>query len=400
MGCTGWYGTTTFGAAPVSLAGPGQVGYTHPMSPATTLTPGKPADVGLSAAVLERAAGLLNHALDANRISAASLTVARHGRLVLSQGFGAQRPEPGARPIDADSSFLLASITKPVTASAIMLLVDRGLISLDDPMQLHIPEFVGWDKSKIHVRDVLSHISGMPDMLPQNTRLRQAHAPISRFVDGAINTRLLFRPHTDFRYQSKGILLAAEIVERITGQRLRDFEEQVIFAPLGMTNSFLGLQGRAIEELVWCTPSMQQSAQAERWGQNSPYWRDFGCPWGGMHSTGEDLTVLLNCMLGAGAYGDTRIFSHAAATAMVSDQNPAHLGSPWGIGWALRDSRVWSFFGEQVSAATFGHVGATGTVAWADPESGLSCVCLTNMMVESGALLRRVSNTVAAAVEG
>ncbi|MDA0333983.1 MAG: serine hydrolase [bacterium] len=365
---------------------------------ADSLTPGAPADVGLSATALARAADLLTAAVDANRISAASLTVARHGRLVHRQAFGRQRPEAGARAVEADSIFLLASITKPVTACAMMLLVDRGLVSLDDPVQLHIPEFVGWDKAKIRVRDILSHISGMPDMLPQNTCLRQAHAPIGRFVDGAIHTRLLFRPHSAFRYQSKGILLAAEIVERTTGMRLRDFEQQEIFGPLGMGNSFLGLQGHAIEDLVWCTPSMQQSADAARWGGNSPYWRDFGCPWGGMHSTGPDLAILLQCLLNGGTYGNTPVFSRAAATAMVSNQNPAQLESPWGIGWALRDSRVWSFFGEQVSAPTFGHVGATGTVAWADPVSGVSCVCLTNQMDEGGALLRRVSNAVAAAV--
>ena len=97
------------------------------MSPTPVLTPGAPADVDLSASALEGAAGLLTAALDAGRISAASLTVARHGRLVLSRGFGNQRPEPGARPVDAESIFLLASITKPVTACAVMLLVDRGL---------------------------------------------------------------------------------------------------------------------------------------------------------------------------------------------------------------------------------------------------------------------------------
>ena len=369
------------------------------MSLALSLTSRTPADVGLSATILDRAAGLLTSALGDDLISAASLTVARHGRLVYSQGFGLQRPEPGSPTIDTDSVFLLASITKPVTACAMMLLVDRGLVSLDDPVQAHLPEFVGWDKAKIRVRDILSHVSGMPDMLPQNVALRRDHAPIELFIDGALNTRLIFRPRTGFSYQSKGILLAAAIVEKITGMRLRDFEEQEIFGPLRMKNSFLGLQGRVIEDLVWCTPSMQQSLDAESWGQNSPYWRDFGCPWGGMHSTGSDLAILLQCMLNGGAYGDARVFSAAAASAMVTEQNPTHLESPWGIGWALRDSRVWSFFGEQVSAGTFGHVGATGTVAWADPESGLSCVCLTNQMVGEGTLLRRVSNTVAASVE-
>ena len=117
-----------------------------------------------------------------------------------------------------------------------------------------------------------------------------------------------------------------------------------------------------------------------------------------MNSTGPDLGALLQCMLNGGAYGDQRVLSQAAARAMVTNQNPAHLNAPWGVGWALRDSKVWAFFGEQVSARTFGHVGATGTVAWADPESELICVCLTNVKIQGGSLLRRVSNAVAAAV--
>ena len=68
------------------------------------------------------------------------------------------------------------------------------------------------------------------------------------------------------------------------------------------------------------------------------------------------------------------------------------------MGWALRDSQVWNFFGELVSEGTFGHVGATGTVAWADPEQELICVVLMNQMVEGGSVLRKVSNAVAAAV--
>ncbi len=347
----------------------------------------------LSADVLGRAAGLLSDTVDSRRVTAASLTVARHGRLVLSRGFGTLRPEPGAPAVEADSTFLLASITKPVTACAVMLLVDRGLVSLDDPVQLHVPEFRGWDKARIRVRHVLSHISGLPDMLPQNTRLRRRHATMAEFVDGAVHARLLFRPRTAFRYQSKGILLAAEIVERVTGERLRDFE------PLGMGRSCLGLGDYAIEDTVWCGTSMELDADGRRFGPNSPYWRDFGCPWGGMHSTGPDLAALLQCMLDGGEYGGTRVFSRAAAAAMVRDQNPPHLESPWGLGWALRDSKSWAYFGEQVSARTFGHVGATGTVAWADPDSGLICVCLTNQMVDGGALLRRVSNIVAASIE-
>jgi CubicO group peptidase (beta-lactamase class C family) len=362
------------------------------------LTPGEASDVGLDADQLNVAADLLSGHVDAGDFSAASLFIARKGRSILSRGFGTLRPEAGSPAVDADSIFLLASITKPVTACALMQLVDKGLISLDDPVQQHLPEFTGWDKGQIRVRQILSHISGMPDMLPQNTELRRAHRPMSAFVQGALHTNLLYSPGTDFSYQSKGILLAAEIVERITGQRLRNVEKAGIFQPLGMNRSCLGIDDFDISDTVWVGTSMDESPDAQHWGPNSAYWRDFGCPWGGMHSTGPDLGALLQCLLNGGLYGDQRVLSQAAARAMVSNQNPAHLDAPWGVGWALRDSNVWAFFGEQVSSRTFGHVGATGTVAWADPESELICVCLTNVKIQGGSLLRRVSNAVAAAV--
>ena len=358
---------------------------------------GQAAAVGMAAEQLERAAGLLQAEIDKGSTSAASLLVARRNTVVLARGFGQQRPEPGAAAVEPDSVFLLASITKPVTACAAMLLVDQGQLSLGDQVSQYIPEYRGWERDKVKVKNLLSHTSGMPDMLPQNIALRRANKPLSAFVEGAIHTALRYEPNTDFSYQSKGILLAAEIVERLSGKRLRDFEQEHIFAPLGMGNSSLGLGRFAIEDTVWCGTSMEIGEEGRSWGPNSPYWRDIGCPWGGMHSTGPDLAILLQTMLNGGEYAGKRVFSRAAVEAMRRNQN-WHLSAPWGVGWALRDSQVWNFFGELVSEGTFGHVGATGTVAWADPEQELICVVLTNQMVEGGSLLRKVSNAVAAAV--
>ena len=86
---------------------------------------------------------------------------------------------------------------------------------------------------------------------------------------------------------------------------------------------------------------------------------------------------------------------------MTRNQNTALAGRAWGLGWGLATSAVWSYFGELASPRTFGHSGATGTVAWADPETGLVCVILTTRPSgeDNGCLLRRVSNAVAAAVE-
>jgi CubicO group peptidase (beta-lactamase class C family) len=119
-----------------------------------------------------------------------------------------------------------------------------------------------------------------------------------------------------------------------------------------------------------------------------------------MHSTVNDLSVFLQMFLNGGIYGGKRILGPATVDAMTSDQNQ-RLGTPWGLGWALKRSPVWNFFGDLGSDRTYVHVGATGTVAWADPERDLLCVILTTRPAsqDGGFLLNRVSNVVQSAVE-
>lgn len=360
------------------------------LAAALVLSPADPASVGMSGEQLARAAALLEAETRSGRVQAASLLVARDGKVVLHKGFGKAQP---------DTIFLLASITKPVTACTLMLLVERGQVSLADPVQRYLPEFTGGARAEVRVRDLLSHSSGMPDMLPENIELRRANAPLSEFVRAACRTPLLYRPRTGFQYQSMGILLAAEIVERITKMRLRDLEKREIFDRLGMQNSFLGMGGRKIEDTAWCQTSGSHPEDERRFGANSPYWRDMGHPWGGMHSTTTDLAVLLQTFLNGGSYGEVRLFSPATVAAMTRDQNEG-LHAPWGLGWGLATSRVWAYFGDLASPRAFGHSGATGTVAWADPERRLLCVILTTRPSgeDGGRLLRLVSNAVSAAI--
>ena len=171
----------------------------------TKLKIGAPSDVGISQDALLRAEAILQSEITNRRITAAALTVVRHQTIVHSKGYGHLTPERDSQPVKPDSVFLLASITKPVTACALMLLVDQGQVSLDDPVSLYLPEFQGGERGKVLVRFLLSHISGMPDMLPENTELRRAHAPLSEFVRRATQTPLLYSPNTNFSYQSKGI---------------------------------------------------------------------------------------------------------------------------------------------------------------------------------------------------
>jgi CubicO group peptidase (beta-lactamase class C family) len=284
-----------------------------------------------------------------------------------------------------DRVFILASITKPMTATGVMILSDRGRLRLDDPVRRHIPEFTGGDRDLITIRHLLTHTSGLPDMLPENTDLRRHHAPLSDFVAGACKTPLLFKPGAQVKYQSMGILLASEIARRITGMPFREFLQRELFQPAGMTATSLGLGGRKIADTA-----LVQVEGDDDWNGNSPYWRDLGNPWGGVHSTAADVTRFLDLFL----QPDGRVLKQETARSMIVNQT--HLADPWGLGWMIKPGT----FGKECSAATFGHYGSSGTVAWADPKKNLTCVLLTTKPAAQSrdGLLGPVSDLVAEAV--
>lgn len=301
---------------------------------------------------IDKAQALIQSFVDRGEVQAAALLV-RQGRTEISRGFGKAR---------ADTPFLLASITKPMTAAGIMILRDRGELSLQDPVRRYLPEFDGKDRAAITLKHVLTHTSGLPDMVPDNEELRKRHAPLSEFVASTCRTPLLFEPGSKLKYQSMGILLASAVAERVTKTPFRDFLRKELYGPLGMRDTSLGLGGRKIADTARC----QVPAETD-WDWNSPYWRDFGAPWGGAHSTVKDVAAFLDAF-----HGDPPIWKPGTSKEMISNQT-APLKDPWGIGWMIKPGT----FGRACSARTYGHFGSTGTVAWSDPESKLSLVLLT-----------------------
>lgn len=276
---------------------------------------------GLAAALqrqeLDEAVSLISRQTANGGVSAAALTV-RQGSFVFSRSFG-QVKSP-------DTDFLLASITKPMTVTAVMVLSDLQKLSLSDPVRKYIPEFHGGDRDLITIQHLVTHTSGLPDMLPENEALRKRHAPLSEFVAATCKTPLLFKPGTQLRYQSMGILLAAEIVQRITRTPLRAFLRQEVFEPLGMRRTFLGLGPLKIPETAQC-----QVTGNDDWNWNSPYWRDLGAPWGGAHSTAPDVTRFLESFL----HPDGRVLKKETAASMIVNHTQP-LKNPWGLGWMVK----------------------------------------------------------------
>ena len=136
--------------------------------------------------------------------------------------------------------------------AAVMTLYDRKLFDLDDPVCKFLPEFSGDSRDKITIRHLLTHVSGLPDQLPENAKLRARHAELAEFVQGAIRTPLLFAPGSRYRYSSMGILLASEVAQRISGKSIATLVDETVYKPLEMKNSALGLGRLKLDALMRC----------------------------------------------------------------------------------------------------------------------------------------------------
>ena len=306
--------------------------------------------------------------------------------------------------------YLVASLTKPITAMAVVKLAAEGQLSLAEPISTFLPGFKRAALRRTTVRHLLTHTSGFPDMLPNNTELRTAHAPLDEFVCQAADAELEFRTATDCRYSSVGFLLLGAIVEVVTGQALGGFLQKQFFEPLQMNDTWLGMSREQADEILpTVLPSILPEWQpdAEYWGWNSQYWRTLGAPWGGMISSAADLGRYAEMMLRRGCDGDGKqLLPESAVIAAVSDQTAALAAQPdyvgphrgWGFGWRREWPSHGASFGDFVSTNTVVHWGATGTMMWLDMTSNRYSVILTTTPYEhSQSTIQRMSNVMATA---
>ena len=353
----------------------------------THLLHAKPHEIGLDANRLQLAYDLLEQWTRGPQapVPAGSILVGRRGKVAPPVFFGRQGPEPDATPIRSDSVFLLASITKPIVYVGAMLLVERGELNLCDPVTRYIPEFAAHHKEDTLVLHLFTHTSGLPDMLPNNEELRRQHAPLKKFIEGAIrDTVPLFAPGTDLSYQSMGTLVVAELVQRLSGLPIADFLKQEVFDPLGLKSTALGSDGLSRERIVRVqTPHYQQGSD---FGWNSSYWQQLGAPWGGMFSSPEDFAVICQMLLGGGRYGDVRLLAPRTVERMTTNRlddlpnlpEAIRRTQPWGLGWRMNHPGTKGSWSDLLGTHVYGHTGATGTTVWIDPQADGFCLLLTS----------------------
>jgi CubicO group peptidase (beta-lactamase class C family) len=275
-----------------------------------------------------------------------------------------------------DAMFLLGSISKPISVTAVMTLFDQGKFQLDDRVKKFLPDFTGDGRDDVTVHHLLTHVSGLPDQLANNNELRKQHAPLKEFAKQAVRARLDFAPGAKYQYSSMGILLATRIAELISESDILTLVDRTVFQPLGMKHSAQGLGKFKLEEMVVCQTegaapeSGGGDPKAKEWDWNSPYWRKLGAPWGGTHASAPDIARFLGEFLGARG----KAVKPETARLMTRNHNPKGF-TPRGLGFGVGKGAG----SPGCSERTFGHTGSTGTLCWADPASETICVVLTSL---------------------
>ena len=344
-------------------------------------------------AVEETLDAIVPDLLDAGHIPGAVIAVGRRtgrGFETWQKAYGWLRVEPRRVPMRDDAIFDLASMTKPIaTGTSLMILVQRGRLSLDDPVGKYLPEFARGRKKAITIRHLMTHTSGLPPYVGAAQRrklIASAGYPCPRAIRAAIrDIQPLRPPGKTVVYSCLNAILCAEIVEAVSGQPLDRFAAAHIFEPLDMVDT--GFNPPASKR-ARCVPTTRSpradAADGFLCGQvHDPL---AGMQAGvsgnaGLFATAADLARFARMMLSGGVLDGRRILSAKSVADMTRIQDPGatnRKGKPdrRGLLWDLYPARR----GGAGAAGRFayGHTGYTGTAIRIYPKPGVYIIALTN----------------------
>lgn len=365
------------------------------------LTPGAPDEVGLAGERIQRLAALGERWFADGDVLGVVMLVARHGRIVLHRACGRLSPAPAAPPLPRDALFRLASLSKPITATAAVILVEDGLLGLGRPVAEYIPEFVGPNKDQVLVGDLLTHTSGLrdEDVIAYLERLRAdgrsgragaeqppvglEKAPWAVCLSATFAVPLRTPPDVEMVYCSYGYDLLGEIISRVSGQSLADFARQRIFRPLGMDDTFYRYPAAAAPRIA--QPPLE-GPRAAFLSAIDTVPGPLGS--GTVYATALDMAIFAQTFLNEGTYGGERILSLPSVAAMTRNQIPgisAHWRgqffreASWGLGWNVVGQKRSLRYGSLWSPRAYCHGGMGSNLVWVDPTYDLIGVCFSTV---------------------
>jgi len=341
----------------------------QPVTAQTQLRPGTPQDAGMSAAVLNGAVGLYREAVERGDLVGAVVLVARNGKVVVHEAIG-QRDWQRNLPMETNTMFRMASNTKPVIATGIAILEERGLLRYDDPVRKYIPEFDNYRAGFITIGQLLSHTSGLriPTLFlepytPGPDGKPSLQTEVAKF--GAVGAAV--PPPAEYSYSNPGYNTLGAIIEIVSGKPLDVFLRDEIYRPLGMVDTYHHETEEGTDGKLNRMGAVYYERENGRW---VPGWRPGDEPQvpfvrasGGLISTAWDYAIFLQTFLNGGSYGSTTLLKPTSVERMTSRHTPDG-GPAYGYGWGLQNGQ-------------YGHSGSDGTYAWVDPEHGIIALVLT-----------------------
>jgi len=373
--------------------------------------------------------------IDSGRLPGAQVQISRRGELVHEGLVGLADRERG-KPIATDTLFRIYSMTKPITSIAFMMLVEEGLVALDDPVAKFIPEwknlgvfaagvtpqFMTTPPTRpMQMVDLLRHTSGLTYGFQNRTNVDAAYRKLKiggttgdgdmeAFVNHLAKLPLEFSPGEAWNYSVSTDVLGV-LIERISGQPFQAFLQQRIFDPLGMTDTGFHVREDQRSRFAACynaTPAGGLDLQDDP--ETSPYLKapDFHSGGGGLVSTAKDYMAFCRMLGAGGALNGQRLIAPRTLKLMASNHLPGgqdltklsrslfseatNAGVGFGLGFAVTFDPVAAMLTSSPGEYYWG--GAASTAFWIDPVEDIQVVFMTQVLPSSTYPIRRELRTV------
>lgn len=328
-----------------------------------------------------------------------SIAVEHRGRIVAMHQAGDAAPD---RPVTPETMFALASVSKPLTAAAVMRIIDQGIFALDDEVASILPEFGHPDdpfaedalplleaqRDSITFRQLLAHTSGEPENAGIK-RIRMTTLPsLEAQVEAMMQVPLKSAPGEVLRYSNLGPAIAAHAAEVATGTPFHHLLQHTILDPLDLTGIELTPDASLDDRIAIVQDPSNEGSPAESY--NSRYWRDTGITWGGYFGTPAAVLRFATSFLP----GRDNPLGNDSIRAMTTDQvhgleggveSLGAIWSPgfWGAGWEVKGTKRHHWTGEKSAPETWCHWGQAGTLVWVDPTRELGVAVFANRTVRT-----------------
>lgn len=372
----------------------------------------EPAMAGMNIEKLRNADEVILESISRNEIPGAVLAVVRNGEMAYLKAYGNKQTYPTVEAMTENTVFDMASVSKSMsTAICAIMLIERGAIRLNDNVNMYIPGFEGWEdenghKTAIKIIDLLTHTSGLPSYADVKTVQEKYGSPNpDGLIEHIATCKRDFAPKSKFQYSCLNFISLQRIIEKVSGQTLRNFAKQNIFDVLDMKHTDYNPAG---DILALCAPTEKQADGSVICGKvHDPLARimnDGISGNAGVFSNADDIAVLAAALLndGKSVINGKRILSPLGVKLMrtVPEAVKRFGRTP---GWDIYSPYA-SNNGELFGLNTYGHTGYTGTSLIIDPDTKTAVILLTNRVhpEDKGSVNRLravVANIVAAAIE-